>query len=233
MFPSMDFAVIFRYRNAIALPGLFRASLFGLVGLACAVAVSPAARAGAGVFGSTETVSTDLKPFPRWTETLERYFAERGTVDGPCQSKEFNRCHYDKWMGFLDSVRNLPPEQQMTHVNGFLNKSRYIVDPINWGMKDYWATPGQFLARFGDCEDYAIAKYLSLRELGWDTETMRIVVLQDLNLRVPHAILVVRQGGKNFVLDNQISIVVEDKRIKHYRPIYSVNETRWWRHRAG
>ena len=42
-----------------------------------------------------------------------------------------------------------------------MNRSPYIVDPINWGVKDYWESPGQFFSRKGDCEDYAIAKYLT------------------------------------------------------------------------
>ncbi len=199
-----------------------------------AALASPAALAtGSGVFGSVESVSTDLKPFPKWTDTLKRYFKEKGAVGGDCNDKDFNRCHYEKWMTFLNSVRKKSPGQQLGAVNDFMNRNRYIVDPINWGVKDYWATPGQFLKKFGDCEDYAIAKYMSLRELDWDADIMRIVIVQDMNLRIPHAILMVRETSKNMILDNQITIVIEDRRIRHYRPIYSVNENRWWRHKAG
>ena len=58
-----------------------------------------------------------------------------------------------------------------------------------------------------------------------------MVVLQDLNLRIPHAILIVNVDGRQLVLDNQIPQVVEAATIRHYRPIYSVNETSWWLHR--
>jgi predicted transglutaminase-like cysteine proteinase len=60
---------------------------------------------------------------------------------------------------------------------------------------------------------------------------MKIVVLQDINLGVAHAILVVKYEGRNLVLDNQIGQVVDATRIRHYRPIYSVNEMGWWRHK--
>ncbi len=134
-------------------------------------------------------------------------------------------------MKLIDQTRTEAPLAQLKRVNGFMNRHRYIIDPINWGVKDYWATPGQFFRKHGDCEDYAIAKYLSLKMLGWDTGKMRIVVLRDLNLKIAHAVLLVRLNDSYMLLDNQIAIVVDSKRIRHYRPIYSVNEKSWWRHR--
>ena len=188
------------------------------------------AQAARGIFGYNETPKKGLKAFPKWTGVLERYFQEKAKTSGSCQSKTFNRCHYDTWMSFLESVRNETPPRMLKKVNDFMNKSRYIVDPINWGMKDYWATPGQFFDKYGDCEDYAIAKYLSLRALGWDPKSMRIVVVQDLNLRVPHAVLAIYMKGKAMLLDNQIAILVDASKIRHYRPIFSLSETSWWRH---
>ena len=98
-------------------------------------------------------------------------------------------------------------------------------------MPDYWATPSQFLTRNGDCEDYAITKYFSLRQLGFSADSMRIVVLQDLNLNTAHAILIVYMGKKALVLDNQVATVVDATSILHYQPIYSINEKHWWLHR--
>src|SRR5690606_27447095 len=114
--------------------------------------------------------------------------------------------------------RGLGRGRQIEAVNEFMNRKRYIIDPRNYGMPDYWATPRQFLDRDGDCEDYAIAKYMSLRDLGVDPAAMRIVVLQDMNLKVAHAILVVWLEGKPLVLDNQIRSVVEAGVVRHYRP---------------
>jgi predicted transglutaminase-like cysteine proteinase len=72
---------------------------------------------------------------------------------------------------------------------------------------------------------------MSLRTLGFTNSEMRIVVLQDMNLRVGHAILVVNVGGQALVLDNQVRNVVRAETIHHYRPIYSINEHNWWLHR--
>ena len=113
-----------------------------------------------------------------------------------------------------------------------MNRWAYQVDPAIWNKKDYWATPNQFMYRTGDCEDYAISKYISLLHLGFTPAEMRIVVLQDLNLKILHAILVVYLDGQPLVLDNQIKQVVHASRIRHYKPIYSINQSNWRLHRS-
>jgi predicted transglutaminase-like cysteine proteinase len=88
------------------------------------------------------------------------------------------------------------------------------------------------MTKFGDCEDYAIAKFLSLKRLGWTDDELRVAAVKDLNLNVGHAVLIVYYGGKTWVLDNQIRRVVATASIRHYQPVYSINETSWWRHRV-
>ena len=187
----------------------------------------------AHLFGSTEIKSSNLKPFPKWTGTLKRYFAEKKLADTPCTSTVFNKCHLKDWQKLIDGVRHMSRRDQMMLINNYLNKAKYILDLINYRVEDYWATPLQFFSKDGDCEDYAIAKFMSLRSLGVANEDMRIVVLKDLNLRLAHAILVVYVDGEPLVLDNQINQVVRAKDIRHYQPIYSINETTWWLHRRG
>ncbi len=214
-----------------------RAGLGVVIPLVLVIAwMAPArpARAQGGApsfFGTTEVRRDNLAPFPKWTGAMARYFEERGKQPGACQEDKFNQCHWQAWQKLLAESRAKPPLQQLEQINKFLNQYRYITDPINWGVDDYWESPSQFLARYGDCEDYAIAKFLSLRALGWDNDRLRVVVLQDLNLKIPHAVLVAQVDGKYFVLDNQIPQVVEASTIRHYRPIFSVNETAWWLHR--
>ncbi|MEE9317347.1 MAG: transglutaminase-like cysteine peptidase, partial [Rhodospirillales bacterium] len=116
--------------------------------------------------------------------------------------------------------------------------AKYISDRTNWGRKDYWATPAEFMANFGDCEDYAIIKYLSLRNLGFREEELRVVAVKDLNLKVGHAVLVVvwkdpKTGKKrSLLLDNQIKKVVDSRAVRHYKPVFSINKDYWWRHRS-
>lgn len=183
------------------------------------------------LFGTKEIRSENLRPFPKWTGLLDRYFKERDLSDGTCDSAKFNRCHLAEWKAFLIKIKGEPRQRQIEMINRRMNETPYITDIRNYGVDDYWATPKQFLYRNGDCEDYAIAKYISLRSLGVTPDDLRVVVLQDNNLRIAHAVLVAYVDGTALVLDNQSKQVVEQSRIRHYSPYYSINETAWWLHK--
>lgn len=182
-----------------------------------------------GIFGFKENKHASLKPFPKWRKVLNSY----KSLPGDCTTGRLNACAYKKWEELIEGLKDKPKQVQLERINTYMNLYRYILDPINWGVKDYWEIPKEFFGRFGDCEDYAIVKYFSLRALGWKASDMKIVVLQDLNLRVAHAILAVKFNEKEVILDNQIGLVVDSKRIRHYRPIYAVNEQGWWRYKPN
>jgi predicted transglutaminase-like cysteine proteinase len=216
-------------------PILSRRSALALIGGGIAAATSgvPArAEAPRGLFGSREFRRDNPGRFPKWQGALQRYFEEAELAHRPCTAGRLGRCELQRWQAFLDRLAGQPPEAQIVAVHAEMNRQAYILDPINWNLPDYWASPGQFLRRHGDCEDYGIAKFMSLRALGFPPADMRIVVLNDLNLGVPHAVMSLEHGGRTLILDNQISRVVPDTVIRHYQPIYSVNETHWWLHRA-
>lgn len=184
------------------------------------------------IFGSVELRSSKLQKFGKWTGVIARHEAEFRSVKKTCRITRRNRCAVVQWRSFLKEIAGLPRREQLEKVNLRLNKLNYIVDPVNYGKPDYWATPRQFFSRNGDCEDYAISKYISLRALGFAIDDMRVVVLNDLNLKIAHAVLVVYLDGEALVLDNQIAQVINAERIRHYEPIYSINERNWWLHRS-
>ena len=94
------------------------------------------------------------------------------------------------------------PLDQLDAVNRFLNNWRYKEDFANYGRRDYWASPLEFFLRSGDCEDYAIAKYVTLRELGFSAEALRLVVVQDVVRDLAHAVLAVYLDDQVYILDN-------------------------------
>lgn len=183
-------------------------------------------------FGSTEAARQDLAGFRKWTGVLGRFQKQRAIYDDPppCLKTRFGACHWQDWLRFLASLRNNDPMTQLRAVNGYMNRHPYVQDVVNYGVTDYWAAPAEFFVNNGDCIDYTVAKYLSLRLLGWSPDHLRVVVLHDSNLNLNHAVLVAFVDGAPFVLDNQISQVVPAGLIRHYRPIYSLNEQRWWLH---
>ncbi|HIM47142.1 MAG TPA: hypothetical protein EYM34_12885 [Alphaproteobacteria bacterium] len=170
------------------------------------------------LFGTREIASQNLKAFPKWRGMLKRYFKTTEIPEGSCDARTFNTCHLEAWQAFLNSSRQLSAtlrRQQIETVNRYLNSVRYITDIRNC-----------------NAEDYAISKYLSLRALGYTVEELRIVVVEDLNLNIGHAILAVYLGGENYILDNQLRRVVEHSVIRHYKPYYSMNENSWWLHKG-
>jgi predicted transglutaminase-like cysteine proteinase len=185
------------------------------------------------LFNTVETRSDNLRPFTKWTWMLDRYATERSLEVASCAQPGALRCRPKAWREYLASIEGKPRRQQVELVNAYMNQRAYIEDLPNYGVPDYWATPREFLGKDGDCEDYAIAKYMSLRTLGFADSELRLVVLQDVNLGIPHAVLVVRLDGQALLLDNQIKTVIDQSRVRHYRPYYSINEKSWWLHKAA
>ena len=223
-------------RRRIPCLGVSRRSGALLAVLAAATAAMPA-QAGIAhdprpVFGAQQSVRSEkVDLFPKWTGMLDRYFAEAKLADRPCSDAAPNRCHLQRWKAYLETLRGHARLSILQDVNRFANVARYVTDLVNYGVPDYWATPRQFLVKDGDCEDYAIAKFMSLRALGFDNDEMRIVVLNDLNLRTAHAVLIVYVDGVAWLLDNQVPEVVRADAVRHYRAIFSINETAWWLYR--
>ncbi len=83
------------------------------------------------------------------------------------------------WVDLLNQNTQLDETAKLEKVNRFFNQVPYITDAEHWGTDDYWATPIQLLAsNGGDCEDYAIAKYMSLVKLGIPEAKMRITYVK-------------------------------------------------------
>ncbi len=168
------------------------------------------------VFLPDQRFSSDISAFERYTDMLNRFSnaiteQETSTV---------------QWRQIIRGFSNLHPIQQIIQVNEAMNRRPYVRE-----QRDYWASPGEFLKAGGDCEDFAIAKYLGLRDLGIDEEDMRIVIVNDLLLGMPHAILAVRiDGNGEYILDNQNKAVKRVADVHRYSPIYSINRDGWWRH---
>lgn len=200
--------------------------------LLCCISVTVASAATPfppDLFGYTEVEHNGIDEFPLWVDVLARHLTE-DVDDGDCDDPRFNRCHLARWRAFLASIENQPRREQIEAVNRYANQKDYILDIDNYGVIDYWAIPREFLFNGGDCEDYAITKMMSLRWLGYSPEELRIVVLQDTNLRIAHAVMAIGTGDDILILDNQVEQVLSHHRIVHYAPVYSIGESHWWMH---
>ena len=193
----------------------------------------------ASLFGTMEYSSNDIKPFKKWSDVRVRHQNEgipgsraiNLLAKKSCRLSKNLKCVTDEWLDEINRLKDETDIKKLSAINMYLNKARYVTDMVNWRQKDYWATLNQFFNRDGDCEDYAIAKYYSLKELGFTPDQMRIVVVDDTNLNIPHAVLAVYLEEKIWILDNQISKIIEHDNIIHYTPLYSINEKSWWLHK--
>jgi predicted transglutaminase-like cysteine proteinase len=164
---------------------------------------------------------------------IRRYARDRRVSAVRCRTGGGSWCTVKRWHAFLRTLRDRSPREQMRAVNRYMNRVHYITDQRNYGVIDYWATPRQFFARGGDCEDFAIAKFMSLRALGWGRDRLRIAVVIDRRKRQAHAVLVAYYGGRAYILDNQSRAVLTDNRVRYYHPVYSINERYWWFHMSA
>lgn len=137
-----------------------------------------------------------------------------------------------KWQNLLESSKNLPEKDKLKQVNDFFNLNTLFVDDIiHWKIEDYWATPLEFLATgAGDCEDFAIAKYFTLKELGIDENKMRITYVKALRLNQAHMVLTFFASPKSVpeVLDNLIPDIMPATQRADLLPVYSFNGTGLW-----
>lgn len=199
--------------------------------LAAALALMPCAVASTPLLGTIEFRTASLAGLSEWQRVLNRIEAERPVYDACLSDPE--RCPTRTvlaWQAMLQSQIGRAEIDQLEAVNRFFNNWQYKPDSENYGRGDYWATPLEFLRHSGDCEDYAIAKYVTLRRLEFAADRLRLVVVRDTVRDLAHAVLAVYLEDQVYVLDNLTSAVLPQDRVSHYVPYYSTNESSRWAH---
>lgn len=186
-----------------------------------------------GLFGALELKANRISGIPKWVEVL-------GRIKG--QHDDLNACRRDAalcadgnmrdWARLVRREAGAGDMAQLFAVNSFINRWKYTTDDALYGVRDRWATPEEFLRSSGDCEDFAIAKYYTLRAMGWQDSRLRLVVLHDSVRNMPHAVLSAELehagSGKFMILDNLATEPLSDKYMMQYTPYYAVNETTRW-----
>ncbi|QXH62154.1 cysteine protease LapG [Pseudomonas azerbaijanorientalis] len=136
------------------------------------------------------------------------------------------------WQYLLASQKQIGESEQLNVVNRFFNKQlRYVEDIDLWRAVDYWETPIEALWKgAGDCEDYAIAKYFSLRHLGVASEKLRITYVKALTQNRAHMVLTYYStpDAEPLVLDSLIDVIKPASQRKDLLPVYSFNAEGLW-----
>jgi len=119
-----------------------------------------------------------------------------------------------------------PGRARLAQINRAVNLSiRPMSDIAQHGLADRWTSPLLTLAAgAGDCEDYAIAKYVALREAGAASEDVRLMIVRDTKLAQDHAVVAARLDGRWLVLDNRRMVLVEDVDARQYQPLFEIDD---------
>ncbi len=190
-----------------------------------------ARQADAGIFGSAEFQAAALSALPQWNRVLDRLSVEGETLKACMADATTCGTSAMRTLGrAVAEARELPPLQQIDYINKFFNRWPYKLDVEVYGLSEYWATPSEFMIHSGDCEDYGIAKFFALRQLGFSNDQMRVVVVMDTIRQIGHAVLAVYVENDIKILDSLSDAIFSDSFYKHYIPQYSVNETSRWLH---
>ncbi|MBO1518548.1 transglutaminase-like cysteine peptidase [Oceanisphaera sp. DM8] len=138
-----------------------------------------------------------------------------------------------RWRELVQQVQsqNISERAVLSRVNIFFNRLHFIDDIKLWGKKDYWATPLEFLgAGGGDCEDFSLAKYFTLRELGIADDKLRMVYVKALELNQFHMVVAYypTPAAVPYILDNLEGTIRLATERSDLAPIYSFNGQHLW-----
>jgi len=158
--------------------------------------------------------------------TSTRFFVPENLVDN--FSKKYGEQAVRRLNSLLlkmEELIKLPEDQIVITVNRFFNQLEYCPDIKTWNKKDYWASRLEFLGRGqGDCEDYAVAKFLTMAQLGVPEEKLFLTYVKAVGYPDAAHLVVTyykEPGTVPFVLDNYIKKILPATQRPDLIPVYS------------
>lgn len=135
------------------------------------------------------------------------------------------------WQQFVRDDTSDTDLEKLKKVNSFFNKINFVSDELHWLKKDYWATPIEFLAsNGGDCEDFALSKYFTLKILGVDEKKINLTYVKAWKLNQTHMVITYypTNSAEPLVLDNLINTIEPATKRTDLIPVYSFNGSGLW-----
>lgn len=138
------------------------------------------------------------------------------------------------WQRLISELDGLSDVQKLQRVNGFFHQTiRYRTDQRLYAMEDYWATPMETLGHgLGGCEDYAIAKYVTLRKAGLTDQQLRLIYVRaNVRGRVEaHMVLgyYATPNAQPLILDSLITRILPASQRTDLTPVFSFNAQGLW-----
>lgn len=135
--------------------------------------------------------------------------------------------HAAQLLRLIDIVKAKAGMAQIEEAHRGINAAiHYVSDLAQFGVPDRWSSAlASFATSKGDCEDYAIAKYVVLQQAGFSQDDLRIVLVRDRRVQQDHAVLAVHLDDRWLILDNRWSRVVSDSEARNLVPLFALNQT--------
>jgi len=132
-----------------------------------------------------------------------------------------------QFLAIVDAAKARDGRARLGEINRAINLAiRPVSDLAQYGTMDVWSSPLATLFRgAGDCEDYAIAKFVALRRAGISPDDLRIVIMRDTLRGDDHAVAAARLDGHWLMLDNSRMAMIEDAHVRNYRPTFVIDHS--------
>jgi predicted transglutaminase-like cysteine proteinase len=130
-----------------------------------------------------------------------------------------------QFLRLINAVGSKAGRERLEEANRAVNQAiRYVSDYAQHGEADRWSTPlATFATAKGDCEDYAIAKYVALTAAGFSRDDLQLVLVRDRAVRQDHAVLAARLDGHWLILDNRFSALKDDFEASSLTPLFAID----------
>jgi len=179
---------------------------------------------------SSEPFDLSVKVAPgempaKWNELQSRILGDERALSA-CRSDQKSCTEAAlRFLSIVELGRKHEGRARFGWINRAVNLSiRPTSDWAQYGYVDYWASPLQTLGSgAGDCEDYAIVKYVVLRELGIDEGDLRFVIVHDDKHEVDHAVVAIRYEQRWLILDNRTMAILTAENVS-YRPLFALDQ---------
>jgi predicted transglutaminase-like cysteine proteinase len=178
-------------------------------------------------FGLNTVPVSNGEVLSKWIGVEADIHAENDILSRCRASVELCPAAARRFLAIVDQGRAQTGRARIGIINRAINLAiRPMSDLAQWGVIDRWSAPLVTLTTgLGDCEDYAIAKYVALKEVGMAAEDVKLIIVRDLAVGGEHAVVAVRFDGHWIILDNRWLILVEDSQIRQMVPLFVLNQS--------
>jgi predicted transglutaminase-like cysteine proteinase len=176
-------------------------------------------------FGLDARPVTEGEVLTKWSGVLADIRTESDILTRCREAAEPCPAAAQKFLGVIAEGRAHEGRARIGIINRAINLAiRPTSDLAQWGVVDRWSAPLETLTTGrGDCEDYAIAKYVALTEAGVSADDVKLIIVRDLGNGEDHAVVAARLDGKWIVLDNRRLTLVEDTEMPHTLPLFALD----------